>query len=75
MVLILDILPTCVDDVMLLSDTSKDLQAQLNIITDYARRERYHMNLTKTMPSLNIQANGVQHIHEHPTWTFGDSDV
>ena len=51
--------PTCADDVMLLWDTSKDLQAQLNIITDYARRERYHVNPTKTTIS---EYPGVQHM-------------
>ena len=63
----------CADDVMLLSDTSKDLQAQLNIITDYERRERYHMNPTKT--TISEYPGKRRTTHEHPSWTFGDSVV
>ena len=61
---------TCADDVMLLSDTSKDLQAQLNITTDYARRQRYQVNPTKT--TISEYPDKRRTTHEHPSW---DSDV
>ena len=44
--------PTCADDVFLLADTASDLQAQLNIIIQYSREERYNVNPIKTIVSV-----------------------
>ena len=40
--------PTCADDVMLLSDSSVDLQTQLSMVSLYSQKERYIVNPTKT---------------------------
>ena len=40
--------PTCADDTILMSDHVVDLQSQLLIASNYANRERYQLNPTKT---------------------------
>ena len=40
--------PTCADDVILLADNIVDLQSQLNVVEDYASRERYIIHPDKS---------------------------
>ena len=40
--------PTCADDTILLADHISDLQAQLDIASEYSQKERYEVQLAKT---------------------------
>ena len=41
--------PTCADDIALVSDNPYNLQATVNIASDYSKREGYHLQPTKSV--------------------------
>ena len=65
--------PTCADDVMLLADSSVDLQTQLSIVSLYSQKERYIVNPTKT----TISVYGTTRTSETSTsasWNLGPTE-
>ena len=40
--------PTCADDIILITADFVELQTQINIVSDYADRERYHIHPDKS---------------------------
>ena len=44
--------PTCADDIILMAADLVELQTQINIVSDYADRERYHIHPDKAVYRL-----------------------
>ena len=67
--------PTCADDVMLIGDSSTELQSLLDTVSIYSRKERYHINPSKT--TISIYPGRPRAIRNNPTssWTLGDATI
>ncbi len=65
--------PTCADDILLLSNCEYELQAMIDICSEYASSHHYSLHPQKSVITHLVQAKRKQSIPAQFSWKLGDS--